>query len=139
MPAKNTRAFIRHAADVPIHVHTIAGNGRVQKAVNVSTGGLAFESEECLDPGSTVDLRIDQVAPPFEAKALVAWCRPEADHYLVGVSFLDASDAFRSRMVQQVCSIENYRKEAALNEGRELTPQEAAMEWIKKYGRDFPG
>src|SRR5687767_14277328 len=101
MSPQNTREFIRHTSDVPIHVRSVAGtNGRVQKVVNVSTGGLAFVSEESLEPGSTVDVRIDQVVPTFEAHAQVAWCRPEGDRFLIGVSFLDASDAFRSRMVQ---------------------------------------
>jgi hypothetical protein len=41
-------------------------------------------------------------------------------------------------MVQQVCSIENYRKEVETREGRTLTNQEAAAEWIKKHAGNFP-
>jgi hypothetical protein len=41
-------------------------------------------------------------------------------------------------MVQQVCSIENYRREVQQREGRALTTQEAASEWIAKYAGRFP-
>jgi hypothetical protein len=34
--------------------------------------------------------------------------------------------------------IEHYRKEVERLEGRALTSQEAAGEWISKYAGDFP-
>lgn len=111
---------------------------RVQRGVNVSFGGLAFLSSTCPDIGEVLRLRIPTVEPPFEAQARVAWCRPEAKKFLVGVEFLDSRAAFRSRMVQQVCSIENYRREVQQREGRALTTQEAASEWIAKYAGRFP-
>ena len=42
------------------------------------------------------------------------------------------------RMVEQVCHIEHWKKEIREKEGRELTGEQAAMEWIKKYAKDFP-
>jgi hypothetical protein len=57
---------------------------------------------------------------------------------LVGVQFLDAQAAFRSRMVQQICSIENYRKHVRREEGRTLSTQDAAAEWIAKFAGRFP-
>jgi hypothetical protein len=78
------------------------------------------------------------VDPPFEAMARVAWCRPDGDAFLVGVEFLDSDDAFQSRMVQQVCSIENYKQDVAAKEGRVLSSQEAAAEWISKFAGRFP-
>ena len=54
------------------------------------------------------------------------------------MSFLDAEDAFLARMVEQVCHIEDYRKSVHRIEGRELSPEEAAMEWIEKYASQFP-
>tara|TARA_R110001592_G_scaffold59660_13_gene181124 strand:+ start:5431 stop:5568 length:138 start_codon:yes stop_codon:yes gene_type:complete len=40
-------------------------------------------------------------------------------------------------MVEQVCQIENYRREVKKREGRELDPEEAAVEWIAAYAEDF--
>lgn len=136
----NPRRFIRHTADVPIEVKAVPGSAAVvQQGTNVSEGGLAFVSDACLDEEGTIELRIPEVDPPFEAHARVVWCRPEDDgRFLVGVQFLDASDAFRARMVEQVCTIEKYRKDVREQEGRELDPQQAAAEWIQKYAGRFP-
>jgi c-di-GMP-binding flagellar brake protein YcgR len=135
----NPRRFIRHTADVPIEVRAVPGSTAVvQQGTNISEGGLAFVSDACLDAEGTIELRIPEVDPPFEAHARVVWCRPEGERYLVGVQFLDATDAFRARMVEQVCTIEKYRKDVREQEGRELDTQEAAAEWIQKYAGRFP-
>ena len=133
------REFIRHTVDVPLEVEELASSeARRGHSVNVSSGGLAFESSSCPRVGDLIRLRIPTVTPVFEAAARVAWCRQEDGSYLVGVQFVDAAAAFRSRMVQQVCSIENYRKEVLEQEGRKLSTQEAASEWIEKYAGRFP-
>jgi hypothetical protein len=136
----NPRRFIRHTADVPIEVRAVPGApGVVQQGTNVSEGGLAFVSDACLDADVPIEVRIPEVDPPFEAQAKVVWCRPEEDgRYLVGVQFLDAKDEFKARMVEQVCTIEKYRKDVLEQEGRELSAQDAATEWITRYAGKFP-
>ena len=134
-----TREFIRHTVDVPLEIRALPNQpSETKQSVNVSHGGLAFTVDKCMDIDQVIQLRISTVDPPFEAHARVAWCRPEGDKFLVGVQFLDASDAFESRMVQQVCAIENYRKEVQEKEGRTLDSHEAAAEWIKKFAGRFP-
>jgi hypothetical protein len=41
-------------------------------------------------------------------------------------------------MVGQVCHIESYKKVVYQAEGRLLTAEEAAMEWIGKHASQFP-
>ncbi|MBW3569940.1 MAG: PilZ domain-containing protein [Gemmatimonadetes bacterium] len=132
------REFIRHTADVPIEVRTVQGEQAVATGLNVSHGGLAFVSKLCPAEGTTLEIAIPDVDPPFHAQARVAWCRPEADAFLVGVEFLDSTDAFRARMVEQVCTIERYRQQVRDQEGRELSTHDAAAEWIRKYAGRFP-
>lgn len=136
----NPRRFIRHTADVPIEVCAVEGSEAVvQQGTNISEGGLAFVSDACLDEEETIEVRIPDVDPPFEAHARVVWCRPEEDgRYLVGVQFLDAKDEFKARMVEQVCTIEKYRKDVLEQEGRDISAQDAAAEWIQKYAGRFP-
>lgn len=125
--------------DVPLEVERLDDPASLtERGINVSHGGLAFLSTSCPAVGDILAIRIPTVDPPFEGRARVAWCRPESDRYLVGVQFLDTGAAFRSRMVQQVCSIENYRREILEREGRALTTQEAAAEWIERYAGRFP-
>jgi hypothetical protein len=132
------REYIRHTADVPIEVRTVDGAQASATGLNVSHGGLAFVSDLCPAAGATIEISIPGVDPPFEAHARVAWCRPENDAFLVGVEFLDRTDAFRARMVEQVCTIERYRQQVREDEGRELSAHEAASEWIGKYAGRFP-
>ena len=133
------RQFIRHPTEIPIQIL----RDRRRKAAtprmrNVSLGGLAFESQAGLPTGSIVLLRIPIVRPQFSARARVVWCRAAGGAFEVGVQFLDVEDAYRGRMVEQVCYIEQYRRDALRNEGRRLTAQEAAEEWIAKYASEFP-
>jgi hypothetical protein len=41
-------------------------------------------------------------------------------------------------MVEQLCHIEAYRRRVLQDEGRRLTDEEAAMEWIANYADRFP-
>lgn len=138
-PAESRRRFIRHTADVPLEVRTVREHaGGPRQGVNVSFGGLAFVSDVPVPHGTIIEVRIDQVKPPFEARARVVHCEPEEDRFCIGVQFLDASDAFRARMVEQVCSIDRYRRQVLEREGRELTGQQAAEEWIREHAARFP-
>lgn len=133
------RTFIRHTAGVPLEVTCVPGSpASMLQSVNVSTGGLSFISDEHHALGAIIQVRIPTVDPPFEARARVVWIKPEGDGFCVGVEFLDANDAFRSRMVEQVCAIEQYRGEVRENEGRELSAQDAAAEWIGRFAGRFP-
>jgi hypothetical protein len=133
------RKFIRHPVDIPIEVSTgdwLAHPTR--HTYNVSLGGLAFKSDRELKPGIIVEVRIPFVRPMFATKARVIWCRAHEGGFDLGVQFLDPEDASRARMVEQVCYIENYKKMVYQTEGRLLTAEEAAMEWIGKYASQFP-
>jgi PilZ domain len=134
------RQFIRHPADVPIQIRSDTGGAYAGRAAeNVSYGGLAFSTDAAIEPDTLIGLLIPHVQPPFEVSAArVAWCRHEGERYLIGVQFPDSEVAFRVRMVEQVCHIKNYRKLILEHEGRELTTEEAAVEWMGRYASSFP-
>lgn len=99
-----TRSYIRHPADIPIEVSAAGTSVRpVRHTFNVSVGGLAFESNFAFLPDAIVAIRIPGVRPVFETRARVVWCSVGAQGYELGVEFLDPEDAFRARMVEQVC------------------------------------
>lgn len=134
------RSYIRHPADIPIQVDTRQTYSRAGHNIlsNVSHGGLAFDSPRKMAEGSVIKIHISVVEPEFEAEGVVTHCRNEGDHYVVGVEFIHRDDLFVARMVEQVCHIEHYKREVADREGRYLTGQEAASEWIDKYAANFP-
>lgn len=133
------RSFIRHPSNIPIDFQleelVVEGNEYLK---NVSIGGLAFNSKSKLDIGSVIRIKIPLVQPVFQALGRVTWCRPEDDHFEVGIEFLDENDTFRARMVEQICHIEDYKQEVLRKEGRKLSGEEAASEWIQRYAVKFP-
>jgi PilZ domain len=134
------REFIRHPADVPIQIQSARDRGFENRSTqNVSFGGLAFSSATAIEPETFITLRLPYLQPLFEvAAARVAWCRNEGSQYVIGVQFPDSEEAFRVRMVEQLLHIETYRREVAEREGRQLTMEEAAREWISRYAASFP-
>lgn len=138
--AQVARKFIRHPVEIPIEVRADDQPIAVpRQGYNLSLGGLALRSPQRFARGDVVELSIEFVQPPFQTKARVAWCRSHDQSFELGVEFLDPEDAFRARMVEQVCHIEHYKREVNTREGRDLTTDEAAVEWIGKYAANFPG
>ena len=48
-----------------------------------------------------------------------------------------SADSFTERMEAQCCQIRRYRRDVIRKEGRELSPDEAALEWIERYAETF--
>ncbi len=133
------RRYIRHPSDMPIEIvlEKLATNSNEQLK-DIGHGGLSFNSKAPFDINTVLRLKIPLVRLTFEALAKVVWCQQTSDHYVIGAEFLDKDDMFKARMVEQVCYIEHYKNEILQKEGRKLTTEEAAQEWIKKYAKDFP-
>jgi hypothetical protein len=135
------RAYIRHPTRMPIEFSPVeAASAKRCEAKDVAMGGLSFHSEDRIETGTVLTMRITLVQPVFEAVGKVVWCRRRpARGFHVGVRFLDPEAAGRIRMVEQICHIEDYRKLVAETEGRSLSSNDAAREWIERYAADFPG
>jgi hypothetical protein len=105
---------------------------------NVSLGGLAFMSQTPLEVLQRVKICIPLPQQEAHLVGNVVWCEKNRKGYEVGIEFEKSRDVFRLRMIEQICHIEHYRKEVEKLEGRTLSSQEAAGEWISKYAGDFP-
>ena len=133
------RGFIRHPATIPIRVTVLPERRPAHLTMrDLGYGGLAFRSRRQLVPGSVISIHIDLSHASVEIAAQVMWCSA-ADHgFDVGAQFLAGQDAFRIRMVEQVCYIHAYRRQVLAEEGRRLTPREAALEWVTRHAASFP-
>jgi hypothetical protein len=134
------RQFIRHPVDIPIEVSVTGhiASEIMPHASDLGSGGLSFHFHQYIEPGTLVSIKIPYTKPAFETDAKVVWCRNRSNGTELGVEFLCADDAFKTRMVEQICHIENYKHAINRNEGRNLTAEEAATEWVNKYAADFP-
>ena len=134
------REYIRHPANIPIKVMSRQSPKQLNFELNnVSEGGLSFRSPKPYSIGSIVTIKIDSLKPVFKVMGVVQWCRmATGSSYEMGVKFLDQQDAYRVRMVEQICHIEEYRQQQAQESGRRMTKNEASFEWIEQFGSDFP-
>lgn len=138
------RRFIRHPSDIPIEYQVNNGDHLQRRPLkNIGAGGLCFVSEQPIAQGAKIHIHIplafEQVKDDcFDAEGYVAWCLAEEGAYTVGVEFDDQSSRYSVRMVEQVCHIEHYRADVREHEGRELTSEEAAKEWVERYAAEFP-
>lgn len=133
------RKYIRHPSDIPIEFDLTDGTHEQRETLNnVSVGGLSFQSHTSLPMDALVNIRVPFVNPVFEAHAKVVWCRNSGSIFDIGVVLVDHEDLFRTRMVEQICHIEHYKREVFKTEGRRLSGEEAALEWINKYAHLFP-
>lgn len=134
------RQFIRHPSNIPIEYCFLDKPVCMLDSINdVSVGGLSFQADNYIQPDSWLHLHIPINDNHFEIDAQVRWCKQREDqHFDVGVLFPDEKKAFSARMVEQVCYIEEYKQTVFEQEGRELSGDEAAAEWISKFATDFP-
>ncbi len=140
MTVSQHRDYIRHPTSIPLEVQSQSAPEQMHLQLsNVSAGGLAFSSPVEFHPGALVKLKIRAVKPIFRVHAIVQWCRRAGEIYELGVQFLDQDDAFRVRMVEQVCHIEEYRRRLQKELGRRISKNQASLEWIARHGKRFPG
>ena len=105
---------------------------------NVSYGGICCQCDVFCEPGSRVTVSVDFVEPGFQLQGTVAWCNKVQGRYEVGIEFnCEESELFTVKMVEQVCNIEAYRKQVEKTQGRTLSCDQAALEWIDRYAEGF--
>ena len=105
---------------------------------NVSLGGLSFISSRKLQILDRVRVCIPILKKENCLTGRVVWCEKAAAGYEIGLEFERSQEIFRLRMIEQICHIEHYRKEIESQQGRKLSTEEAAKEWISEYAGDFP-
>ena len=137
------RKYIRHPSDIPIQVASDwteleFDESADQTLTNLSLGGLSFVSQAPLEILHQVRVCIPILNQDNFLVGKVVWCEKSDKGFEIGVQFDSSEEVFRLRMIEQICHIEHYRKEVARVEGRELSTQEAASEWISLYASDFP-
>ena len=133
------RRYIRHPSDIPIEFDLEDSNHwKTERLKDIGAGGLSFSCDRTIEIGSCLHVRIPTVDPSFEVLARVVWCTRRKSDYEIGLEISDSEQAFRTRMVEQICHIEHYKREVLEQEGRQLSGKEAATEWIAKFAAEFP-
>jgi len=133
------RSSTRYQAEIPIEISATEGHLAKQTGAthDISHGGLSFISEIPYTLNQKIKLAIQITQPYFEEVAKVIWCLPNGSDHEIGVQFINNEAIYRIKMLEQVRHIEQYRRDMKSQHGRDLSPQEAALEWITKYAGKF--
>ncbi|MCX5782641.1 MAG: PilZ domain-containing protein [Elusimicrobia bacterium] len=132
--SREERMFDRHEGELPIKVRFGDSNTfRNESMNNISLGGMSFRSSMYFEPGTELKVRAITLENAPEVEGKVVWCKRNRNSYNVGVEFHEPEAKFGIRLLEQLFHIENYRRQVKKEEGRDLTREEAAAEWIRKY------
>ncbi|MCB1763318.1 MAG: PilZ domain-containing protein [Gammaproteobacteria bacterium] len=132
------RGYHRHLSEMPLELSLEPMNRRAhERLVNISCGGLAFSTRSGVEPGAMIHITIPLGKHRFETVGSVIWCHKTNNHFEVGVRFNDPQTEYQTQMIEQLCHIERYRWKIQDEEGRLMSSEEAAMEWISRYANVF--
>ena len=133
------RKFLRHPTHVPLEIEFDQGDSDCIDSTmfDISAGGLAFSVPCQLAAGTKVTISLPDLWPEYNAKGHVVWCREFCGNYEAGIQFAESNEAFKARMVAQFCQIEDYKRTIQQTEGRSLSSEEAAREWIGRFAEEF--
>lgn len=144
LPYAERRRFIRHPVCFPLSYRVIGKAPKLAKpdrsmTVNMSIGGLLFESKRGTGMGSMILIAMPFQDKVFNVKAKVVHCNksPNTGLYNIGVSFCRFSDAFKTKLIEQLYLISEFRDLRSMQLGRDITLEEASKEWIKRYSKRF--
>lgn len=135
------RHFIRHPAHIPITLQDSSSEpckDCPSTTEDLSEGGLCCITKEYVAPGTLISLTINVTEPPFKTTGEVVWSRPHPEGHIIGIGFRGDETLFAVRMVEQICHIEQFRQDVLRKEGRTLSTEEAAAEWIAIRAATFP-
>jgi hypothetical protein len=134
------RKHIRHVTGIPIEVTMDFDDdchSEDDTITNVSLGGLSFIASDRLDIKENIEVRFPIINSNARLSARVVWCEKSRKGYEVGLEFDDPKEVERLKMVEQICQIEKFREEVGEREGRHLTSEQAAREWISHFAGEF--
>ena len=131
--------YIKHPTDIPLD-YSIESAPTIVSAhtLNAHHSGMVFQTDASLPVGARINLQVMLNGAKLALHGSITHCMlmPEG-HWDVGVTFLEDNEHYAMRMIEQACHIEHYRKLVA-QAGRELSPDEAAKEWIHQFAACFP-
>ncbi|MDD5422659.1 MAG: PilZ domain-containing protein [Candidatus Omnitrophota bacterium] len=139
------RHYLRHPLNFPLEYKVLEKGSPGQlkgvrsSTLNISHAGLMFSAKQPVDIKTVIRIKMPVQSKVFNIKAEVAHCDKDEETglYNIGVSFRRFSDAFKTKLVEQIYLIIEYRDIRSLQLGRDMSLEEASREWIKRYSERF--
>ena len=138
--SQDHRRFYRHPIECPIQVRAASEKQTAHfDTADISEGGLCFFCDHSLAPETTIEVDIPILDKFFHIRARVVYSRQDTQRNLfyTGVAFEDSNSLFKAKLAEEILAIEKFREELARLEGREVSEDEAARQWIAKHAKEF--
>jgi hypothetical protein len=122
----------RIASELSVRLrHARRDSASARTIQNVSVGGIACYSDEPVPTGDRVAVEMAIGEQHFQLQGRVVWCRGgTGGRYELGLRFEEEPADSRERLCHDLAEIERYRHEVLMLEGRQLSSDAAAQEWI---------
>lgn len=133
------RRHVRQVTGIPVEVtidHQQDYHCADDSITNVSLGGLCFVASDRLEINDPIQVRFPVLNQEGSLNGKVVWCQKTRRGYEVGLEFADPGEVERLKVIDQICEIENFRQ-AEQREGRNLSGEQAAREWVEQYAGEF--
>ncbi len=145
IPLEERRRFIRHPVCFPLAYSIVSEGaksniiGERTSTVDVGIGGLLFPAKKPVKSGVKILIRMPFQDKVFNVMAKVVHCEKsrESKFYNLGVSFCGINDAFKTKLIEQLYLISEFRDLWSLQLGKEISLEDASREWIKRYSERF--
>lgn len=99
---------------------------------NISEGGLCLLTREAIEVGSELEFTLTIGDKSYQLAGFSVWEKASSeinDVYEIGVQFDLDSQEVATTIVQLICNLHLYRKTIEIEEGRNITLHEAALEF----------
>ena len=130
--------IIRHPVEIPLEVKAVVAAGDQANRDQVVCGQLSFHFPMMIAVGVLLSICIPSINAQEKLHGQVTSISHSSHGFMIAISFLSEKEAFRMRMLEQICQIEGYRQRVLDDEGRQLNQEQAASEWIDHYAATFP-
>ena len=129
--------IIRHPFDIPLEVKAVVADDQPNRK-QVVCGQLSFHFPMMIAVGVLLSICVPSINAQEMLQGQVTSISRSSHGFMIAMSFQSEEELFRMRMLEQLCQIENYRQRVLGCEGRLLSQEQAASEWIDRHAATFP-
>lgn len=129
--------FVAHPNDIPLHIEEVNHSYSQESLTVDGFCGISYLCERSYQSGQSVQLKLTEIDPDFCVIGRIYQCVEEDNSFRIFIEFPKREDCYCVRMIEQLSHIEHYRRQAKL-QGRRLSFNEAATEWIQQFASTFP-
>lgn len=133
--------FIHHPDSIPLDIRLIRKQPDETQFINENQNsklGLSFNTNKQLKPGMHIEISIPLRNDEQKFLGQVVFVRKKDQGYDVGIVLRSQNDAYRARIIEQVCYINCYIQEQQSHSTKLINREQCAYEWISRYAAHFP-